>query len=544
MTRNSRQTLQDSPTIPPTSILTTPTSEDQAKTSEGKEFWNEEALRQFNQINLTALLKIASRLKNKTCIPLIQNTRFDRSNITIFLSFENPDESENWLAKFPLTGGGGGKGVTANDDHLLEQHIESMVVTMKYVSERTSIPVPKVHHWECSSLNEFGRPYVIMDSPRGNTLYDLDGSGLIDMDKVLDKEESVLSSFIDQWAQYHAELTSLQFDKIGNLLPNGQIGPLWTPAHLHFSTLLNGDKFRGPFISVPEYLLTVSEYKCRSLAGSAIGHSYRVFLQNKILESMVPFFVEQRYGNGPFVLKHPELDLQNILVEGDERGGFRITGVVGWEFSCVGPLQSQMCLPQSLILDEESAGNQEKNELLTWRMKFARKYRDEYKTCYLRHLKLNLDYPAHLIESGYWFAKFERAISIGSAEECFTLLWSHIYGKRIHWQEVILKMESSDWGLAMAERFASDEPEDYYNDGANTIIVSHSRPHTQATFRPCWKPKVRWRMRVMNNLRWGLWRFEQCLLCQLGEKRVAVLMKAKRRATMSEIVDNGSSIKS
>jgi len=51
-------------------------------------------------------------------------------------------------------------------------------------------------------------------------------------------------------------------------------------------------------------------------------------------------------------------------------------------------------------------------------------------------------------------------------------------------------------------------------------------------------------MRIVNNLRWGWWRFEQCLLCQFGEKRVAVLMRSKRRTTISEVVDCGGSIRS
>jgi len=501
--------------------------------SQEQGIWNEETLRQFNQINLTALIKIVSRLKNKTCIPLIQNTRFGRTNITILLSFEN--DPEKWIAKFPLMGGRGG---TADDD-LLEEHIDSMVATMKYVSERTSIPVPRVHHWESSCLNEFGRPYVIMDSVAEKTLLGLERSG-VDMDDILER----LSSFVDQWARYHAELTTIQFAKIGSLLPNGQVGQLCTSAHLHFSTLLNGDNFRGPFQSVAEYLLTLSEYKCRSLATSAIGHSYRTFLQGKILESMMPFFVDHGYANGPFVLKHQNLDVENIFVEEDGKDGFRIMGVVGWEFSCVVPLQSQMCLPQSLIVDGKSVEKKEKGNTSTWRIKFAEKYRDEYRNCYLRHLqKLKPKYPAYLLDSGHWFAKFEKAISIGSAEDCFTRLWRHVYSTRVPWQEVILQLESSDWGLAMAERFASDEAV-YDDDGKNTIVVSHSRPQTRATFRPCWKPKVRWRMRIVNNLRWGWWRFEQCLLCQFGEKRVAVLMRSKRRTTISEIVDCGGSIRS
>ena len=521
MTRSRSQSLQN----PPEKPVSSPLASDNSECSEKTGPWDEEALRQFNQINLSSLIKIASRLKNKPCTPLIQNTRFDRSNILIFLSFEN--DPAKWVAQFPLMGG---KGVPGNEELLAEQ-MDSMVATMKYVAEKTSIPVPKVHHWESNSLNEFGRPHIIMDAPRGSTLYDLERAGA-DMDTIIER----LSSFIEQWAKYHAELTNLRSDQIGSLTPDGTIAPLCSPANLHFSALLDGSNFRGPFSSVAEYLLTISEYKCRALASSSVGHSYHIFLQNKILASMIPFFVDGGFVNGPFVLKHHNWGLENLSV--DEKDGFRICGVMGWEFASVVPLQSQMGLPESLTLEELQTGKKDKEQLSNWKAKLARKYSELYKTVYLQHLRiLGLDYPVHLISNGHYFANFEKAMSIGCKEDCFTRLWTYIYGKRLHWQDIIQKLESSDWGMAMAERFLSVDTEDDEGD-KNTIIVSHSRPQTQATFRPCWKPKVKWRVRIVNRLRWGWWRIERCLLCHWGEQRFKLLMGTRRKVTMSEIVHN------
>ena len=123
---------------------------------------------QLESIDLEKLARIASGLNDGThCTALDSLTRIGSKNIIVFLAFDD-DNQTRWVARFPLLGGNG------KDNTYLGEAVESMVVTMQYVSEHTSIPIPKVHHWDGTSANELGRPYVIMEAVKGNSLLELE----------------------------------------------------------------------------------------------------------------------------------------------------------------------------------------------------------------------------------------------------------------------------------------------------------------------------------------------------------------------------------
>ena len=308
----------------------------------------EEAVRQYKSINPEVLIRIAEDARGRgRCSVLPTFTRFGASNFIIFLAFDD-EEATRWVARFPILGPGG----ISPDPSSLRTVIESMVVTMNYVSTNTSIPVPQVHRWDGGTDNELRRPFVIMDAAKGNHLYELEEAGF-DMDATVDK----LSSFVEQWARYTSELAKLQFDCIGNLNQDSQgnihVGQLLTHSNLLFSPFMDDDTLRGPFTSVADYLLTES-YLAREGIRSPKNHrfnlSYNEFLQSKLIESLMPFYIDTALLNGPFVLSHVDFDLQNILV--DETDNFKIVSIVDWDLAAVLPLQSHVRVPDMLMCDK------------------------------------------------------------------------------------------------------------------------------------------------------------------------------------------------
>lgn len=483
-----------------------------------------ESIRQRRTIDLQKLTQLASKVKgNGNCEVLQGMTQIGGSNIIMFLAFDD-DAATRWVARFPTIGP---LGLTP-DYEMLSKLIESMIVTMDFVSTHTSLPVPAIHHWSSNCDNEFGRPYIIMDAAKGNSLYELQSAGF-DLDEIVGK----LSSFVDQWALYIAELSALQFEQIGSLAsdPEGDVvvGPLLNSFNIRNASSLEDDDCRGPFNSVADYFVTGSYLICEAVRGDKTNSAltYQKFLHSKLIESLLPFYVDPTLLNGPFVLSHIDFDLQNILV--DETNNFKITGIVDWDLAAVLPLQSHLRVPDILMCDKWTKTRQTDRAIIPWQLKFAEKYRDHFKWCLIKHLReMGLDYPVgNLLETGYMFGRFQRAISEAPQDETFDEIWSHIYGTELSWKDILKGMQTADWGTVMAERLSLPMPaetenarEERYNDTRSDIVPS--RPETTDTFWNHFKPAT-WKNRMANKVRWGWWHIEQCILCQMGTKRVSLL---------------------
>jgi aminoglycoside phosphotransferase (APT) family kinase protein len=482
----------------------------------------EEARRQYKSIDLQKLATLATRVRDKAgnCTTLPTLTRIGGSNIVIFLHFDD-DEETRWVARFPV------RGMMTFDNELLADVVHSMVVTMQVVAERTTIPVPKVHYWCETSDNELGRPFVLMDATTGVSLYDLEQVG-INMDELIKK----LSNFIDQWAQYNAELATLRFDQIGSLCRDSdgvKVGKLCTAANLHYLHFLKSEDFRGPFISVADFLINSSSLKVtgRNANTGVNPFSYDDFLRDKLTETLIPYYLETDIINGPFVLSHVDFDLQNILI--DKKDGFRISGVIDWDLAAVLPLQSHLRLPDILVCDQWTSTRREAKAIAPWQIEFARRYRSQYKTSLKRHLLVkNLNYPVDtLLEGGYRWSRLVNLLSENFDEDGSELdvLWKHVYGRQITWHEVVKSMQSADWGTVMAERLSLPLPE-----GTEDPVVERpaSRPLTVDTFSSPAPKDFGWKARSANKLRWGWWHTKE-FLRPGNPDRVTILMGRPER---------------
>jgi hypothetical protein len=423
-----------------------------------------DAIRELQSIDLDVLIGLATRVKGGTkCTISPSTTRIGAANIVFFIDFHDAS-STRWVARFPLLG----RNSLTDDPELLTDFIESMVTTMQYVSQKTTIPLPKIHCWSSTSDNELKRPYVIMDATSGSNLYQLVSKGI-------DMNVADLSSFVDQWAMYTAELASLQFGQIGSLRRDVEgdlfVDRLCSQSNIHFTSRVKDDIFRGPFDSVVEYLLTSCELKHQALSSELNDgqHSFRDHLRLKLFETLLPYFVYAPLLKGPFVLSHVDFNIQNILV--DETSGFKITGIVDWDLAAVLPLQTHLRVPDILMCDTWTETMRRARYIESWQVNLAKRYRSRYQSSLIKYLReKQLDYPAeNLVQNGYMYSRFERALLDTPANETLEMLWKHVYGTESDWKTKVERMMCSDWGVATAAEmsFPMDEERKMDNGKVN-----------------------------------------------------------------------------
>ena len=183
-----------------------------------------------------------------------------------------------------------------------------------------------------------------------------------------------------------------------------------------------------------------------------------------------------------------------------------------------------------LMCDQWTKSRQRGKAISPWQIEFAKKYREHYKSCLKKHLgERQLDYPVDtLLENGYLFSRFERAISENPDDEGFDLLWNHIYGSQLNWKDVINGMGTADWGTVMAERLSLPMPMEIDHETSESDRDVQSRPETHDTFIKLGTQNPKWTKRVANKIRWSWWHVEQCLLCHMDSKRVPILMRDGR----------------
>ncbi|KAK3902906.1 hypothetical protein C8A05DRAFT_33369 [Staphylotrichum tortipilum] len=85
-------------------------------------------------------------------------------NACFFVEFALP--AERWVVRFPIP--------VSLPKVILDEKTDIEVATMRYVSAKTTIPVPKIHAYAFSDAGFDGLFYIIMDYADGLTLEGLD----------------------------------------------------------------------------------------------------------------------------------------------------------------------------------------------------------------------------------------------------------------------------------------------------------------------------------------------------------------------------------
>ncbi|KAM5346690.1 hypothetical protein ACJ41O_009695 [Fusarium nematophilum] len=147
-------------------------------------------------------------------------------NVCIFVQF---DESQNaitperevepgrkvssnrWVVRIPFPG----------RVPWIDEKIDSEVATMMYVSQKTTIPIPKIHAWSYEAPSPIGHAFIIMDHVEGTSLSALlfcrDPRWAFNPSPDSRYRSPDLTRVHDQIADVYIQLRDLEFPEIGAL---------------------------------------------------------------------------------------------------------------------------------------------------------------------------------------------------------------------------------------------------------------------------------------------------------------------------------------
>ena len=220
--------------------------------------------------------------------------------------------------------------------------LESEYATVKYVREHTTLPVPEVYFVNFDPTHVVGAPFMLIERMPGVSMYDI-------WDQIEEEHEVAL---IKQVADVLAELSKLQFDKIGSINIHGEVG------ELHSRAVARGSPARGPFDSLADYM-------CSFLSDEPTSSPELQACYPDITKRIRKYLADQTDDpiyNPPFRLIHPDFDPQNILFTWPDRSQAapRLSGVLDWDYSFTGPLYDLFEYPR-FLQDRETCEDQRAN---------------------------------------------------------------------------------------------------------------------------------------------------------------------------------------
>lgn len=222
-----------------------------------------------------------------------------------------------------------------------ERSMRLDMVGLEYVVTNTSLPIPRVHAYDCTADNTFGHPYIIMDYIHGTRLVDVWNEPSWWTGER--SKERLLTSI----AGYMVELAKHEFDQIGCLdhtEPDGPYHVVPIPASCLFNDDVKPSKPEyGPFTSADTYLRTSLDEHCKG-TDSIIAQSSLVTM----LRMYLAILPDARFDGAPFVLGHPDFDSQNIIL--DDSGN--IAAFIDWDGIATQPRQlGALTYPSWLTVD-------------------------------------------------------------------------------------------------------------------------------------------------------------------------------------------------
>jgi len=186
------------------------------------------------------------------------------------------------------------------------------ITTLKYVSEHTTIPVPRIYDYDAGSDNSLGAPYMLMEEMPGHLVHHL----RIPQSKV----QHVYAQISDIVLQ----LSKLRFPRIG--LSSQQ------------ECVLEDYHRLNAFESSKEFYLARAErFYAQRMQQCDVNWKALAWLYLQA----IPLICNPSIDNGPFPLRHPDLNNLNILFN-DE---YNVVGVIDWTLTQAVPWQTFVVPP-------------------------------------------------------------------------------------------------------------------------------------------------------------------------------------------------------
>ncbi|CAJ2505976.1 Uu.00g001060.m01.CDS01 [Anthostomella pinea] len=203
--------------------------------------------------------------------------------------------------------------------------LEIEVASMKYLSSRTSIPVPTLRDWSLDCDNALGTPYIIMDYIDGLVATEMRSQKGCPPSMVGSPEQD--ERFQIQMASIQFEMASCRFSKIGSLT--------WDPQNDDFDIgreLVTG---KGPWTSSKEYFQDAASdafEKCLTDPEHELHMSRSLTL--------------------PLCLTNRDFGAHNLLVNDD----FQIVAMIDFDGIMAAPVELAAQFPSLTGLQREAPG--------------------------------------------------------------------------------------------------------------------------------------------------------------------------------------------
>jgi aminoglycoside phosphotransferase (APT) family kinase protein len=288
-------------------------------------------------INTESIKSLASRTRNKRskrpesgrgAWPS-ENTHFDECTVIeppncgsfnllytlIFL------DRVKWVLRIPSPGEDGN--FTPESSRLLR----SDAMTMEFLREHVSMPIPQIYDFDETINNEIGTPYILMQLAEGSPVSEqwFNESGPTPLEarrqRILDTVGAAMSRLHSYWFE---QIGSLDFESEGS-------PPIFTMGPCNFLEEVdmenpNAVVFQkiGPFDTSRGYLESLLSFQPTPQDSFSLGTRHLLKMMIECMPRSVP---DKEHPAESFVLAHPDFDSQNVLVSEDGT----LTALIDWD---------------------------------------------------------------------------------------------------------------------------------------------------------------------------------------------------------------------
>ncbi|CAI6092166.1 unnamed protein product [Clonostachys chloroleuca] len=281
-------------------------------------------------IDLEQLSRVASLVRPGFAdkLPSVGDPIRGSFNILYPLHFE---DGMRWLAKVPING------VPGKWDQLSADAMVSEVNTMRLLNRETTIPLPEVFWFSSTTENDVKCPYILLSFISGMPLYDVwFGHRLsgVDMETTHERRMRALRDIgeaMSQLGKFSFNSSGfLKFDEEGDPSSVGQSRCLDHQEMLDRLDKREDDSDDLVYVEAPAFEDAQQQYNFfLDLHLSTEPCVRGVSLLLKELIKWIPEPTNEK----PFVLAHPDFDIQNFLVSEDGQ----LLGIIDWDGVCCSP---------------------------------------------------------------------------------------------------------------------------------------------------------------------------------------------------------------